>query len=108
MNCASSLLRESRRTANSKRAEPYTLSAIEAGLYGKSLVITKNGGVLDYFGKDAYYVDPFNIESIENGINEALKNPKDLSEKLLKLLDPRALGEELGQVYNMAIEKKRK
>lgn len=45
------------------------LAALEAGLLGANLVITKNGGTQDYFSSHASYVDP--LSSVE--IGEAVK-----------------------------------
>jgi glycosyltransferase involved in cell wall biosynthesis len=52
------------------------LAALEAGLAGAKIVITKFGGTEDYFRDEAIYVDPKSIASIHDGINQALKKEK--------------------------------
>ncbi|MFT3785900.1 MAG: glycosyltransferase [Tepidisphaeraceae bacterium] len=44
------------------------LVAVEAATHGVPVVITKNGGPKDYFLDMAHYVDPFDKESIRQGI----------------------------------------
>jgi glycosyltransferase involved in cell wall biosynthesis len=55
------------------------LAALEAGLAGAKIVITKYGGTDEYFGKFAEYVEPRNTQSISRGIEKALNNKKDES-----------------------------
>ncbi len=52
------------------------LAALEAGLAGAKIVITKFGGTMEYFGDNARYVDPGSIGSIRDGINRSLKKKK--------------------------------
>ncbi|MCK4234755.1 glycosyltransferase family 4 protein, partial [candidate division WOR-3 bacterium] len=52
------------------------LAALEAGLAGAKIVITKYGGTMEYFGDDAIYVDPGSIGSIRDAINRSLKKEK--------------------------------
>ncbi len=52
------------------------LSALEAGLAGAKIVITKYGGTRDYFGDEALYVEPNNIQSIKNRIEKSLAKEK--------------------------------
>ncbi len=52
------------------------LSALEAGLAGAKIVITKYGGTRDYFGDEALYVEPNNIQSIKNSIVKSLVKEK--------------------------------
>ncbi len=47
------------------------LSALEGGLAGANVVITKIGGTHDYFGKDAWYVNPFSLNSISDALINA-------------------------------------
>jgi glycosyltransferase involved in cell wall biosynthesis len=56
------------------------LSALEGGLAGANIVITEIGGTRDYFGKDAWYVNPFNLNSIADALAEAYNAKK--SDKL--------------------------
>jgi glycosyltransferase involved in cell wall biosynthesis len=53
------------------------IAALEAGLAGAKIVITKHGGTREYFGEMAEYVDPYSVESIRKGITEALSRRKD-------------------------------
>lgn len=53
------------------------IAALEAGLAGAKIVITPFGGTKDYFVSMAEYVDPYSVESICNGIQEALNRKKD-------------------------------
>ena len=49
------------------------IAALEAGLAGARVVITKHGGTEEYFGSMATYVDPLSVESIRAGIVSALE-----------------------------------
>ncbi|MCH8069574.1 MAG: glycosyltransferase, partial [Candidatus Marinimicrobia bacterium] len=50
------------------------IAALEAGLAGANVVITKYGGTKEYFGDLATYVDPYSVESIKRGILQALEH----------------------------------
>jgi len=52
------------------------LAALEAGLAGANLVVTKRGGTLDYFKDYAIMVEP-TTDSILKGIRQALERPRD-------------------------------
>lgn len=52
------------------------IAALEAGLAGAKVVITRYGGTEEYFGPMAVYVDPLSVDSIRAGIVEALDKPK--------------------------------
>lgn len=52
------------------------IAALEAGLAGAKIVITKYGGTTEYFGQWAEYVEPMSDESIALGIRNALGKPK--------------------------------
>lgn len=82
------------------------LAAIEAGLLGRTVVITENGGAYDYLEEEAYYVNPLRVESIRAGLLRALRNPKNPSEFLRRRLDPRSLGQRLVEGYEAVLEKK--
>lgn len=53
------------------------LAALEAGLAGAKIVITKYGGTDEYFADNAFYIEPRDIQSIANGIIKALNKKKD-------------------------------
>ncbi len=56
------------------------LSALEGGLAGANIAITKIGGTDEYFGKFADYLDPYSISSIRKAIVAAYERPR--SDKL--------------------------
>ncbi len=53
------------------------LSALEAGLSGANVVITKYGSTTEYFGKYGWYVDPFSVDNIKDNIIDAFKAKKN-------------------------------
>lgn len=52
------------------------LAALEAGLSGAKVVITREGSTREYFGEYADYVNPASIGSIRNTVLRALKRQK--------------------------------
>jgi glycosyltransferase involved in cell wall biosynthesis len=52
------------------------IAALEAGLAGAKIVITKYGGTEEYFGSHAEYVEPTSWELIHHGITTALNKEK--------------------------------
>lgn len=52
------------------------IAALEAGLAGAKVVITKYGGTEEYFEQMAEYVEPRSVESIRRGILRALQAEK--------------------------------
>lgn len=52
------------------------LVALEAASYGAEIVITKNGGPVDYFGNLAEYVDPADVSGIRSAVMNAWKRPR--------------------------------
>lgn len=61
------------------------LAALEGALAGSNIVITREGGTRDYFGDHAWYVDPFDLNSIAKAIKEAYLAPK--SQELPKIIE---------------------
>jgi glycosyltransferase involved in cell wall biosynthesis len=53
------------------------IAALEAGLAGAKVVITKFGGTREYFGDMAVYVDPAATASIRDGIVRALRGNRN-------------------------------
>lgn len=53
------------------------IAALEAGLAGAKVVITRHGGTVEYFGDRADYVEPGSVESIRRGIERALGRTRD-------------------------------
>lgn len=64
--------------------ETVGLAGLEAALCGCASVITSRGGTRDYFGDEAEYCDPANVESIRQAVDRALEHgPKEsLSERI--------------------------
>ncbi len=52
------------------------IAALEAGLAGAKIVVTKYGGTDEYFGAEAGYVEPTSVELIRHGIVTALNRNK--------------------------------
>ncbi|MCE7507671.1 glycosyltransferase family 4 protein [Alloalcanivorax xenomutans] len=57
------------------------ISALESGLRGGNVVVTKVGGAQEYFGDLARYVDPYSQDEITREIRSAWNNPLDDNEK---------------------------
>jgi glycosyltransferase involved in cell wall biosynthesis len=53
------------------------IAALEAGLAGAKVAITKHGGTREYFLEHADYQEPTSVASIAAGIQAALDRPKD-------------------------------
>jgi glycosyltransferase involved in cell wall biosynthesis len=53
------------------------IAALEAGLAGANIVITKYGGTQEYFGDLAEYVEPASVDSIRAGIIRGLEKGRD-------------------------------
>jgi glycosyltransferase involved in cell wall biosynthesis len=53
------------------------LVALEGGISGSNIVITKIGGTKEYFGEHAWYVNPSDEEDILNALLEAYNTPKN-------------------------------
>lgn len=49
------------------------LSSLEAAALGCNIVVAKKGDVHDYFGDNAFYCEPNNVESIKMAIDKALQ-----------------------------------
>ncbi len=52
------------------------LAALEAGLAGAKICITKYGGTTEYFGEHATYIEPQNEKSIQSGLLETISKQK--------------------------------
>jgi len=53
------------------------LAALEAGLAGAKVVVTRYGGTLEYFGDMARYVEPGDVTTLHEAIQGSLAAPKD-------------------------------
>jgi glycosyltransferase involved in cell wall biosynthesis len=52
------------------------LAALEAGLAGAKIAITKYGGTTEYFGDHASYLEPGSVESIRQAVQRSLARPR--------------------------------
>ncbi len=77
------------------------ISAMEAGLAGANVVITPYGGTKEYFGKYAFYCNPYSVRSIREKVIEAMESPyrKELRERLLQFTWER-IAERLVEYYS--------
>ncbi|MEO0102093.1 MAG: glycosyltransferase family 4 protein [candidate division WOR-3 bacterium] len=82
------------------------LSALEAGLAGANVVITKYGGTEEYYKEFATYINPYSEKSIEKGIREALvkKKSEDLREHIRKNFLWQFAAEKLLSLYQKLIQ----
>ncbi|MGQ9708405.1 MAG: glycosyltransferase family 4 protein [bacterium] len=72
------------------------LSALEAGLAGAKVCITRYGGTREYFGDYANYLEPASVASIEKALKETLKRPK--TDNLKKHIMTNYLWENCGKI----------
>ncbi len=63
--------------------EPPGLSALSAGLAGCKLVLSDSSWTREHFGECTTYVDPHSLDSVCNGVQEAMSSPVH-AEKLRK------------------------
>ena len=77
------------------------IAALEAGLAGAKVVITKYGGTEEYFGTWADYVDPRSDSSIAAGIGSALSREKSniLREHIRENFLWERVGERIYELY---------
>lgn len=59
--------------------ETPSIAALEAAASGTKILITKVGSTKEYFGDSVTYVDPRSVESIRNGISQALQKDSNAS-----------------------------
>ncbi|MEO0082724.1 MAG: glycosyltransferase family 4 protein [candidate division WOR-3 bacterium] len=79
------------------------LSALEAGLAGAKVCITKHGGTTEYFGEHATYLEPSSVESIRQALVESIAKPK--TEALRELIRQRFLWGEAAKVLAAAYKR---
>jgi glycosyltransferase involved in cell wall biosynthesis len=82
------------------------LAALEAGLAGAKVCITRHGGTQEYFAEFATYLEPASEESIANALKQTLARKKDsvLRDRIREnYLWPRA-GETLAAIYKSATQ----
>jgi len=81
------------------------IAALEAGLAGAKVVVTKHGGTTEYFGSMAEYVDPRSVESIRDAILKTLKANKNpaLREHIRKEFLWQRVAERTASVYRQVL-----
>ena len=81
------------------------IAALEAGLAGAKIVITKYGGTTEYFGEWAEYVEPTSDHSIAKGIYAALAKPKaaELREHIRSKFLWKTVGESTLDIYRKVL-----
>lgn len=86
------------------------LAALEAGLAGANIVITKEGCTKEYFDDFAVYIDPANDENIKHKILAQIKNSKNrrLSTHIEKKYLWKNAAVETEKAYNKIIRSKTK
>jgi len=77
------------------------IAALEAGLAGANIVITKIGGTIEYFRDYAWYVNPRDIESIREALIDAYYTAKSskLSKHIEKNYNWRTIAKKYYDVY---------
>jgi glycosyltransferase involved in cell wall biosynthesis len=82
------------------------LAALEAGLAGAKVAITRYGGTQEYFAELATYLEPGSEESIFNAIKQTLARQKDsfLHDRILKNYLWSRAGETLAGIYKSAAQ----
>jgi glycosyltransferase involved in cell wall biosynthesis len=81
------------------------IAALEAGLSGAKIAITKYGGTEDYFGPYAEYVEPTSVELIHHAIISSLNKPKEpaLRERIRKEYLWERVAELTAQIYDRVL-----
>lgn len=84
------------------------LSSLEAAAMGCNIVATKKGDPYDYFGEDAFYCEPDDVNSIKNAIDNAYNAPKNenLKEKIFANYIWEKTAEETLKAYHLALKNK--
>ncbi|MBI5680687.1 MAG: glycosyltransferase family 4 protein [Methanobacterium sp.] len=77
------------------------LAALEAGLSGLNIVITRYGGTKEYFKDYVLYVDPENDENIKNALISAYNTPKsdELSEYIENNFTWNIIAKKMVEIY---------
>jgi glycosyltransferase involved in cell wall biosynthesis len=81
------------------------LAALEAGLAGAKVCITKYGGTTEYFGEHATYLEPRSEESIEQALRTSLAKKRDdsLRSRISSTYLWRHAGQRLVDAYNKLV-----
>lgn len=79
------------------------ISAIEALDFGCEVVITKHGGVHDYFGNDAEYISPRSNENIKHAISKSINNERNTYSDKFKEFSFFEIGKQQANLYRRVI-----
>ncbi len=81
------------------------LAALEGGLAGANVIITKNGGTKEYFKDLAWYVDPTSGKSMRESLISAYDSPRSrtLSERIEKNFTWNIVADKTIEAYKMII-----
>lgn len=82
------------------------LSSLEAAAMGCNIVVTKKGDPFDYFGDDAFYCEPDDINSIKTAIDLAFNAPQNssLKDKILSNYVWEKTAAETLKAYKLALK----
>jgi len=82
------------------------LSSLEAAAMGCNIVVTPKGDTWDYFGSDAFYCEPDDVDSIRKALDEAYNAPVNpaLKERVLRDYIWEKTAEATHNGYLMALE----
>ena len=77
------------------------IAALEAGLAGANIVITKQGGTQEYFGNLALFIDTKSVDNITATINKSLQSDcsTELAQQILNNYTWEVLAKKTKQVY---------
>ncbi|MDD5148088.1 MAG: glycosyltransferase [Candidatus ainarchaeum sp.] len=83
------------------------LAALEAGLAGANIVVTKEGCTKEYFGEFASYADPASITDIEEKISSECAKQKTpgLQKRILGNFLWKNTAEQTAEAYSMVVKK---
>jgi glycosyltransferase involved in cell wall biosynthesis len=83
------------------------LAALEAGLAGCNIVITRYGSTREYFRDHAWYVDPWSLKDLRVKIKDAYEQPKssELKKLILDNYTWEKAAEKTLQAYQMVLNK---
>lgn len=81
------------------------LVSLEAGAAGARVVSTDRGSTREYFGEEAFYLDPGDLSSIRRAVERALAAPRgaSLQERILREFTWRRAGEQTLSGYRTAL-----
>jgi len=79
------------------------LAALEAGLAGANIVITREGSTREYFSNKAAYVNPNSVQDIREKVGQQLQKPK--SQALIERIEKNFLWQNTAEQTKAAYEK---